>query len=143
MKIPWFEIKCTLLALAALAVFALAGCANCRTGAIADATRYRDRGYEPRVACYHLNLDGRAAGAFLWSSHCQGQALVDGQWKWIGVTGLRDTSTYSRRQVEPVQFREGTDYFWWSIEDYQKLIDDNPVHDEWKNAVWLLLLLAI
>lgn len=99
------------------------------------AEEWAGKGYETRIACYyHEPIDPSVANV-LWKSHCQAQVLEGADWLWI--TGGQTSPTPERpfRRVDPE-----IDYWYWSIEEYQKLIDDNPRSDWWKIALLILLI---
>ena len=93
----------------------LTGCTVCRHTAITDAETYACRGYKTRVATYYL------AGSS-HDSHAQAQVLdKDGQWKWVGMLGgIIDAPDYYMRQEG-----KGIDYYYWSVPEYRKLLEDN------------------
>lgn len=83
------------LTLIALSFFIFASCRTCRVTSVEDCFRYQEKGYQARVAVYPVGMDGLLWGSFIWSRHAQGQVLINGQWRWIGLTGPTDRSTFS------------------------------------------------
>ena len=95
------------------ALLAASSCSTCREKSVVDAERYAAQGYETRVACYYLNLDGLLWGAFLWKSHCQAQARAGSDWQWVGECGgLKKSPT----------FRPKGEVYSWSVRDYRDLL---------------------
>ncbi len=99
-------------------LLAAPGCSICRSKAIVDAEQYAARGYETRIACYYLNLDGLLWGAFVWKSHCQAQVLTDDDWRWVGeYGGLRKTPTFSARGA----------VYSWTVKEYRGLLASHGI----------------
>ncbi len=96
-----------------LALFAGPSCSTCREKAIVDAERYAAEGYQTRVACYGLCLDGLLWGAFVWRSHCQARVRAGDSWLWVGEWGgLREEPT----------FRPKGEIFSWTVQGYRDLL---------------------
>ena len=88
-------------------------CSTCREKAIIDAEQYAAEGYQTRVACYMLCLDGLLWGAFVWKSHCQARVRAGDSWLWVGEWGgLHKDPT----------FRPKGEIFSWTVQGYRDLL---------------------
>ena len=96
-----------------LLLFVAPSCSTCREKAIIDAEHYGANGYQTRIACYNLCLDGLLWGAFIWKSHCQARVRVGDDWLWVGPWG--------RLRREPT-FRPKGDIFSWTVQEYRDLL---------------------
>ncbi len=109
----------------------LVSCANCRETAIRDA-RVLAPQHPTRVACYHT-APRPSLGYVFWPSHCQAQAELNGEWKWVSngkITGETDFSLSRTKQETEI----------YTPEQMERLIQDNPRADWWKIALLILLI---
>lgn len=87
----------------------LTSCHTCRVTSCEDAQYYKSQGYSTRIAIYHIGLDGRLYGAFIWKYHAQAQVKMDNEWKWVGKFGPSDNPTFSIQG----------DIYYWQPEIYE------------------------
>ncbi|MCK9228410.1 MAG: hypothetical protein PHT96_13340 [Syntrophorhabdaceae bacterium] len=88
-------------------------CSTCRVTSVEDAARYSERGYKTRTAVYKTGLGGRLWGGFFWTHHVQAQVLVGNEWKWVGASGLSDTSSFTVA---------GDEIYYWRAGDYASFL---------------------
>ncbi len=110
------------------------GCGTCRQNSIRTAEQWADRG-ETRIGCYYHEPVDPSIGNVLWKSHCQAQVRQGDDWLWIAGDETSLTPEYPFKRVDPE-----LDYWYWSVEEYKKLIDEDPRHDWWKIALVFLLI---
>ena len=108
---------CNLLLLAVL-ILSLCSCGihTCRVQSILDAEKYASQGYDTRISVYRQGFEGKAWGAFIWQYHAQAQVYKDDKWKWVGMTGLSDTPTFSVAKDE---------IYYWTVNEYKRLLEEN------------------